>query len=231
MRLASLTTGRIVEDDRTHSLFDIDDFLSDEPIRKRQSAISRSTGPMRMGRRIEDVPDHRSERPQLEPDEPGYDKMPDYGMDDEEDAEKQGSVYRGHQAIGAEPELAFQQSELEPTQANLGVPGPEPEDATVRAVRQPRPGAKAWKDWADPERSWKAHRPRQYVGESLDQPPTIKKDGIYVFDKDDDWPILVKVLEVKGNQAKVQLTAGFRTDPRGGATYWVSTRDLKPDRI
>ena len=243
MQLSALAADRmpLAEDNSTHGLFNIDDFLSDEPIRRRQGTISPLVGPRhptRLGHRIDEIPDPRSTESQTEPDEPGYEavnnpwsEMPDYGVNDEEEKQESGAVYRGHKILGAKPELGFQQSELEPTATNLGVSGPEPEDTAIRPARQPRPSAKAWKDFADPERSWKTHRPRQYIGESLSQSPTIKKDGIYVFDKDDDWPILVKVLEIKGDQAKVQLTAGFRTDPRGGAVYWVSTRDLKPDRI
>ena len=155
MRLSSLATGQLVENDSTHGLFDIDDFLSDEPMRKRQGAMSRSHGPMRMGRRMEDIPDPHSEGPQVEPDEEGYGEgdgedtvsqfgdMPDYGVNDAENAEEAGG-----------------------DSVAVGPVGPEPEDELVGTNKLRRPGPLSWRGGTkmrQAERSWKANRLQQHL--------------------------------------------------------------------
>lgn len=230
MHLSLLASNRILlGESSTHDLFSIDDFLSDEPIRKRQSATSRSSGPM--GRHIEDIPDPHSVEPQPEPED-----MPDYGINDaENETDREGSELIDWEN-NPEPEPEPEQDPEEWLRSGEGyvsaVGTPEPENELAGTNKPQRPGQNPFQSfYSEPERNWKSRRRQQYVGESVNRvAPVIRKNGVYVFDKDNDWPTLVEVLEVKDDQAKVQLIGAFRS-PNNGKSYWVSTRDLKPDRI
>jgi hypothetical protein len=188
-----------------------------------------------MGHGIDDVPDPHSTEQQPEPDEEEHAEqfgddigdMPDYGMDDKE-YEGQGPEFTDQ-----EPESEQNPDWLRKGEHYISAAGlTEPEDELNGTNKLQRPGQNPYQStYSEPERNWKSRRKQQYVGESTNRiAPTIKKNGVYVFDKDNDWPTLVEVLEVDGSQAKVQLIGAFKS-PNDGKSYWVSTRDLKPDRI